>query len=158
VTGLVARVSERLTDRGLRLTTAESCTGGLMAARLTDPPGASRFLAAGLVTYSDGAKIRVLGVRPETLAAYGAVSEPVVREMVTGARTAGESEAAIAITGVAGPGGGSADKPVGTVWLAASVLDRIVVERHHFPGDRVAVREAAVRAALKLLDRMLEST
>jgi nicotinamide-nucleotide amidase len=158
VTGLVERVSERLTDRGLRLTTAESCTGGMVAARLTDPAGASRFLSAGLVTYSDGAKTRVLGVRPETLAAYGAVSEPVVREMLTGARAAGESEAAVAITGVAGPGGGSADKPVGTVWVAASVLDRIAVERHHFPGDRAAVREASVRAALELLDRILEST
>jgi PncC family amidohydrolase len=158
MTGLVERVSERLADLGLRLTTAESCTGGLVAARLTDPPGASRILAAGLVTYSDSAKMRVLGVRPETLAAYGAVSEPVVREMVSGARAAGESEAAVAITGVAGPGGGSADKPVGTVWVAASVLDRIAVEEHHIQGDRAAVRESSVRLALELLDRMLEAT
>jgi nicotinamide-nucleotide amidase len=156
MTDLVAKVGERLADRGLRLTTAESCTGGMVAARLTDPAGASRFLAAGLVTYSDDAKIRVLGVKPETLAAHGAVSEPVVREMVAGARTAGASQAAIAITGVAGPGGGSAEKPVGTVWLAASVLDTVAVEEHHFPGDRARVREASVRAALELLDRVLE--
>jgi nicotinamide-nucleotide amidase len=156
MTDLVTRVGERLADRGLRLTTAESCTGGLVAARLTDPAGASRFLAAGLVTYSDDAKIRVLGVKPETLAAHGAVSEPVVREMVAGARSVGASQAAIAITGVAGPGGGSADKPVGTVWLAASVLDAVAVEGHHFTGDRARVREASVRAALELLDRLLE--
>jgi nicotinamide-nucleotide amidase len=156
MTDLVTRVGERLAARGLRLTTAESCTGGMVAARLTDPAGASRFLAAGLVTYSDDAKIRVLGVKPETLAAHGAVSEPVVREMVAGARMVGASQAAIAITGVAGPGGGSAEKPVGTVWLAASVLDTVAVEAHHFPGDRARVREASVRATLELLDRVLE--
>lgn len=156
MSGLVERVSDRLADLRFGLTLAESCSGGLLAARLTDVPGASRFLVAGLVTYSDTSKIRVLGVPPEAVAAYGAVSEQVVRAMVAGARTVGESEAAVAVTGIAGPDGGTADKPVGTVWLAVSVLDRTDARVHRFEGSRAEVREAAVHAALEMLDGMLE--
>jgi PncC family amidohydrolase len=156
VSALVERVSDRLADLRFNLTVAESCSGGLLAATLTDFPGASRFLVAGFVTYSDTAKIRVLGVPPETLAAYGAVSEQAVRAMVAGARTVGESEVGVAVTGIAGPGGGTPDKPVGTVWVAVSVQDRTEARLHRFEGSRAAVREAAVRAALDMLDGMLE--
>lgn len=155
MTGLVERVGTRLVERGLQLAVAESCTGGLLAARLTDLPGASRFLAAGVVTYSDQAKVRLLGVLPETLAAYGAVSEQVVLEMVDGARGGAAVDAALAITGVAGPAGGTPEKPVGTVWIAASLGDRTTAELHRFHGGRSEVREQSVRAALELLERWL---
>lgn len=153
MTERLARVSDLLVERGLRLATAESCTGGLVAARFTERPGASRFLEAGIVAYSYPAKERLLGVRPDTLARHGAVSEAVAREMVAGARA--HAEAAVAITGVAGPGGGTPDKPVGTVWVAASVTGSTRVRRHHFDGDRTAVREASADAALALLETLL---
>jgi PncC family amidohydrolase len=158
VTDLMERVVERLVARGLRLATAESCTGGLLTARLTDPPGASRFLAGGAVSYADEAKVRLLGVRPETLAAYGAVSEQVAREMAEGASAALGAEVGVAITGVAGPGGGTAEKPVGTVWIAATLEGATRAERHHFGGDRAMVRERSVQAALELLDSLLTET
>jgi PncC family amidohydrolase len=153
----VERVSERLARLGLRLAVAESCTGGLLTARLTDRPGASRFLVAGLATYSDEAKTALLGVRPESIVTHGAVSEAVVTEMVDGARRAAGTEVAVAITGVAGPDGGTPTKPVGTVWIAAAVGPRCRAERHRFPGDRAEVRDRSVEAALDLLDRLLAS-
>jgi nicotinamide-nucleotide amidase len=154
---LAARVGERLTALGLRLALAESCTGGMLAARFTDGPGASRYLTAGLVTYSDAIKTRVLGVAPDTLASHGAVSEQVARQMLQGALREGEADAGVAITGVAGPGGGTPAKPVGTVWIAAAVGEASRAELYRFDGDRAAVREAAVTAALELLDEMLSA-
>jgi len=148
-------VRERLEARRLLLVTAESCTGGMLAARLTDAPGASGFLAGGVVAYADDAKVRLLGVRPETLAAYGAVSEPVALAMARGALTASGADVAIAITGVAGPGGGTAEKPVGTVWIAAVIGERYEARHHRFAGDRASIREASVDAALAMLERML---
>lgn len=156
MTDPIDRVAGRLVDRGLRLAVAESCTGGLLAARLTDRPGASRFLVGGVVTYSDDAKTRLLDVRPATLAAYGAVSRQVAVEMVDGVRRALDAEAGVSITGVAGPDGGTAEKPVGTVWIAAAVEDRHAAERYHFDGDRGAVRTQSAQAAMTLLDRLLE--
>lgn len=154
MTGLVERVSEALAGRGLRLVLAESCTGGLLAATLTDRPGASRFLESSFVTYSDEAKASLLGVDRGVLREHGAVSEPVARAMVEGALRHGD--AAVAITGIAGPEGGTAGKPVGTVWIAASVPgEGITAEVHHFDGDRGAVRRASVEAALALLDTRL---
>lgn len=158
MTDPVGAVSEALARRGLHLAVAESCTGGLVAARLTDRPGASRFLEAGFVTYSDAAKESLLGVAPETLAAHGAVSEAVARAMIQGARVRTGAEAAIAITGVAGPGGGTADKPVGTVWIGAALNETVQIRRFHFEGDRGAVRDASVSTALELLHRILEET
>lgn len=149
-----ARVSELLAGRGLRLATAESCTGGLVAAGFTARPGASRFFEVGLVTYSDSAKQTLLGVRPTTLAAHGAVSEAVALEMVTGALSA--ADIAVAVTGVAGPEGGTEGKPVGTVWIAAGTASQREARRYHFDGDRTAVRGASVRAALDLLETLLE--
>ena len=151
----VAEVAEALAAAGLRLALAESCTGGLVAARLTERPGASRFLEAGLVTYSDAAKQSLLGVRNETLAAHGAVSEPVAREMLRGARTRTGADAALSITGVAGPDGGTPEKPVGTVWIGAAVGSVERVRRFRFDGDRAGIRAASADAALELLHEML---
>lgn len=154
MSGAVERVGEMLARRGLRIATAESCTGGMVAARLTDRPGASRFFELGLITYSDAAKQELLGVRAATLAAYGAVSESVAGEMLDGALR--HADAALAVTGVAGPGGGSPEKPVGTVWIAAGVVQRREARRFHFEGDRARIREASVTAALELIEWLLK--
>ena len=153
---LAVRVGERLSRRGLRLALAESCTGGLLGARLTEEGGASRFLSAGLITYSNRAKVDLLGVAETLLAEHGAVSEPVARAMAEGARQRTGADAALAVTGIAGPDGGTAEKPVGTVWIAASLGERAVTRRFAFEGGRSAVREASVREALTLLDSLLE--
>lgn len=154
MTGPIARVGERLAARRLRLVTAESCTGGMLAARLTDAPGASRFLVGGVVAYDDAVKTRLLGVRPETLAAHGAVSEEVAREMARGAIEASGADIAVAITGVAGPDGGTPAKPVGTVWIAVGTRDGCEAWHHRFAGGRAAIREESVAAALAVLDRL----
>lgn len=154
MSGTVERVSELLVARQLHLALAESCTGGLLAARFTDLPGASRFFEVGLVTYSDAAKQELLGVREGTLRTHGAVSEAVADEMMEGALR--RADAAVAITGIAGPGGGTADKPVGTVWIAAGAGAERDTRRFHFQGDRDRVRQAAVAAALELLESVLE--
>ncbi|MEJ2503098.1 MAG: CinA family protein [Gemmatimonadota bacterium] len=146
-------MSETLADRGLRLVLAESCSGGLLAAAFTDRPGASRFLDSSVITYSDEAKQRLLGVQPRTLALHGAVSEPVVRAMAGGALRHGD--VAVAVTGIAGPDGGTPEKPVGTVWIAAALPDGVTARRYQFEGDRGAVRRASVDAAIALLDSVL---
>ena len=149
----VERVSEELARRSLTLVTAESCTGGLLAALFTDRAGASRFFENGFITYSDGSKERLLDVDRESLAAHGAVSEVVAREMVTGALHHGD--VAVAITGIAGPGGGSEQKPVGTVWVALGTRDGTEARKYVFPGDRGAVRTASVEAAVEMLETWL---
>ena len=154
--GLPGRVGERLARRGLTLATAESCTGGLVSARLTDAEGASRFLLAGLTTYSNTAKVDLLGVPADLIAAEGAVSEGVARAMAAGAREATGADATVAVTGIAGPGGGSPEKPVGTVWIAATLGGRAEARRFNFQGGRAAIREASVTAALEMLDSLLE--
>jgi nicotinamide-nucleotide amidase len=134
---------------GLRLALAESCTGGWMAKVVTDLAGSSAWLDRGFVTYSNAAKQEMLGVRAETLAAHGAVSEAVVAEMAAGALGRSNAQVAVAISGVAGPGGGSPEKPVGTVCLAwAWPEGRIETRRFHFEGDRDAVRRCSVQAAI----------
>ncbi|HVE86049.1 MAG TPA: nicotinamide-nucleotide amidohydrolase family protein [Myxococcales bacterium] len=137
---------------GARACTAESCTGGLVAAALTAIPGSSDVVDRGFVTYSNDAKEELLGVPAELLAAHGAVSEPVARAMAEGALRRSRAQVAVAITGIAGPGGGTPDKPVGLVYLALAVAGRpTTAERLQLPGDRDAVREATARRALELL-------
>lgn len=155
MTGLVERVGNGLVSRRLRLAVAESCTGGLVTALLTDSPGASRFLEAGLVTYSDEAKESVLGVDAGSLATHGAVSQTVAHAMLEGARRRTGARAAIAITGIAGPEGGSPEKPVGTVWIGVAVDEAVRVRRFQFDGDRRRIREESVRAALEMLVGLL---
>ncbi len=139
--------------RGWRLATAESCTGGLVAACLTEHAGASHVVDRGWVTYANEAKVALLGVAPATLAAEGAVSEATAREMAAGARARAGCDLAIAVTGIAGPGGATATKPVGLVHLAVATDLGALHERHVFHGDRSAVRLASVAAALRLAIR-----
>jgi nicotinamide-nucleotide amidase len=144
--------------RRLRLATAESCTGGLIAGCLTEVAGSSAVVDRGYVVYDDRAKIEMLGVAEATLAAHGAVSEAVAREMAEGALGRSGCALVVAVTGVAGPGGGSAEKPVGLVHLAAVLRGGGVRHRRQvFPGDRAAVRLATVQAALALALESVET-
>ena len=137
---------------GLRRATAESCTGGLVAALLTEVAGSSDVVERGFVTYSNEAKIEMLGVSQETLTAHGAVSRETAEEMALGALTHSRAHVAVSVTGIAGPGGATATKPVGLVHLAAARDGRVLQAVHDvFPGDRGAVRLAALRQALSLL-------
>jgi len=140
----------------LRLATAESCTGGLIAACLTEIAGSSDVFECGFVTYSNDAKIEALGVPADLLHKHGAVSAHVARAMAEGALQHSHADVAVAVTGVAGPGGGTPTKPVGLVYLAALRRAREpIVERHHFHGDRSAIRLASVEAAFVLLRQQL---
>lgn len=142
--------------RGYRLATAESCTGGLIAGALTAVAGSSDVVERGFVTYTNESKTDMLGVPAALIAAHGAVSEPVARAMAEGALVRSPADLAVAVTGIAGPGGGSPEKPVGLVHLAAARRGAPTLHaRHVFPGDRAAVREATVEAALRLIDRSI---
>jgi len=148
-------VARLLREQRLTLALAESCTGGLLAARLTDVPGASAYLERGFVTYSNRAKVEELGVLAELIEAHGAVSEPVARAMAAGARERAGSAVGVGITGIAGPDGGSPEKPVGLVFIALEGALGSHVRRVHFPGGRDRVRRQASQAALELLRRAL---
>lgn len=153
LTEAAAAVLEACRSRGLMVATAESCTGGLIAAALTEIAGSSDVLDRGFVTYSNAAKSEMLGVPPELVEANGAVSGPVAAAMATGALQRSGAALAIAVTGVAGPGGGTASKPVGTVWFGLAIRGGpATTERHVFPGDRSAVRQATVAHALSMLE------
>lgn len=151
----VLRLADLLRERGWKLATAESCTGGMIAAACTDLAGSSDWFERGFVTYSNEAKSELLGVDPALIAAQGAVSEVVARAMAFGAIRHSHAQASIAVTGVAGPAGGSKDKPVGTVWFGFQVDGLLTSETRRFPGDRAAVREATVRHALNRLLALL---
>ena len=150
-----AQLATLLLSRGLKLATAESCTGGLIAAACTDLGGSSAWFERGMVTYSNQAKTSMLGVAPALIERHGAVSEAVVRAMAQGALTHSLAQVSIAVTGVAGPTGGSAEKPVGTVWFGWSVAGQVVSEMRGFAGDRAAIRTATVDHALTRLVALL---
>jgi len=152
---LTAQVAEQLLSKKLLLATAESCTGGLIAAACTDLAGSSVWFERGFVSYSNAAKTELLGVPANLIERHGAVSEPVVRAMVEGALRHSRAQVAVAVTGVAGPGGGSPDKPVGTVWFGWATPDGLVTDKRCFDGDRQQVREATVRHALLRLKQLL---
>jgi nicotinamide-nucleotide amidase len=154
-TALVAR----LVEKGLTITTAESCTGGWIAKAITDVAGSSACFGYGIVSYSDDAKMRLLNVADALLTEHGAVSEPVVRAMAGGALRLTDADVAVAVSGIAGPGGGTADKPVGTVWLAFSLLSQegpaTETECVRFEGERVDVRlQTVIHALTGLLERL----
>ena len=151
VDALCGELASELVDRGWKMVTAESCTGGLIAASCTDVAGSSTWFERGFVTYSNEAKTELLQVDPAAIAAHGAVSEVVARAMAFGALRHSHAQASVAVTGIAGPGGGSAVKPVGTVWFGFSVGGRLSSEMLRFDGDRQAVREATVRHGLARL-------
>jgi nicotinamide-nucleotide amidase len=148
-------VAGLLQERGLTLAVGESCTGGLLAARLTDVPGASRFFERGFVTYSNKAKTELLGVEPALIDSVGAVSEEVARAMAAGARRASGAHVGVGITGIAGPDGGSPEKPVGLVFVAIDGAAGTRVRRAQFPGERDRVRHQASQLALEMLRRGL---
>lgn len=155
VHALCAQLAERLQERGWMLATAESCTGGMIAAACTDLSGSSNWFERGFVTYSNAAKTELLGVDERLVAQHGAVSEVVARAMAFGAVRHSRAQVGVAVTGVAGPTGGSADKPVGTVWFGFQVDGRLTSETRRFDGDRAAVRTATVRHALERLLQLM---
>jgi nicotinamide-nucleotide amidase len=152
---LSERVGQKLRGVGRRLATAESCTGGWVAKACTDVAGSSQWLECGFVTYSNAAKVRDIGVSERTLVDHGAVSEPTVREMAAGALRVSGADVAVAISGIAGPDGGTPTKPVGTVWFGlawkrgADVV--VTAERQLFGGDRELVRRCSVKRALEMV-------
>jgi len=155
---LAARVGQKLRAAERRVVTAESCTGGWVAKALTDVPGSSQWFECGYVTYSNAAKMRDLGVAAATLESFGAVSEQTVREMAEGALRVSGAQVALAVTGIAGPDGGTEDKPVGTVWFcgaarAGPAID-IIAELERFDGDRLTIRSRAAQHALRLILRL----
>lgn len=153
------QLADELLKAGLTVVTAESCTGGWVAKVLTDKAGSSAYVIGGLVTYSNEAKQKLLSVTDASLDNQGAVSEPVVREMVAGALATTGASVAVAISGVAGPGGGSEEKPVGTVWFAwGSGTESTEAVVQHFSGDRDQVRRQAVLYALQGVRQFLKQT
>lgn len=154
-------VGREFRSAGWRIVTAESCTAGWIAKVLTDVPGSSRWFDSGYIVYSNAAKLRDVGVSAQTLAEHGAVSEATVREMANGALRASGAEMAIAVSGIAGPAGGTPEKPVGAVWFAAATPrargPATLCEFRHFGGGRDQVRRQSVDHALRLALRLLEA-
>lgn len=146
---------ETLIERNLTLATAESCTGGMLAARITATPGISAIYGYGLITYSNEAKMRLLNVPPRILAEHGAVSRETAAAMASGLQELAQSSLTLAITGIAGPGGGSLGKPVGLVYIALAHATGILVHQYHFGGDRQQIREQTCDAALAMLAEAL---
>lgn len=155
---LVSQLADALCARQWMVATAESCTGGMIAAACTDLAGSSSWFERGFVTYSNHAKAESLGVDGELLKTHGAVSEQAARAMAFGAVRHSQAQVSLAVTGVAGPGGGSPDKPVGTVWFGFSVHGLLTSELRHFDGDRAAVRAATRLHALQRLLQLVAAT
>lgn len=145
------KIERILRHRGMSVTTAESCTGGLIAGTLINADGISESLKEGYITYSNEAKVKLLGVKEETLQKFGAVSRETATEMAEGAAHVAGADAAIAATGIAGPGGGTQEKPVGLVYIGCTVQGQTVVKRCFFSGDRNEIRHKAVKEALDIL-------
>jgi nicotinamide-nucleotide amidase len=158
IPALVEQLADALKAREQMMATAESCTGGLIAGACTELSGSSDWFERGFVTYSNAAKSELLGVPAALIEAHGAVSEPVVRAMATGAVVNAHAHWSVAVTGIAGPTGGSADKPVGSVWFGWATPQGVFTEHQRFDGDRRAVRQATVAHALGgLLQRIRAS-
>lgn len=152
---LEERVAALLLEKHYTVTTAESCTGGLLAGRIINVSGVSQAYKEGYITYSNEAKEKLVGVSKDTLSQYGAVSEQTASEMALGAARAAGAELALSTTGVAGPEGGTQEKPVGLVYIGCSLNGAVTVERHVFAGERSQVRAMSVEAALLLAERVL---
>lgn len=145
------QIGQRLVQKHWQITTAESCTGGLIASALTEVPGSSLWFEQGIVSYSNAVKMRLLHVKEATLEQYGAVSEEVAKEMALGAKALTQAQIALSVTGIAGPGGGTKDKPVGTVCFAFALDDNLLSMTQYFDGDRQAIRLSSVQFALDTL-------
>lgn len=154
---LAAELGQSLYKAKRTLATAESCTGGGLGFFITDIPGCSAWYERGFITYSNEAKIEQLGVNPTTLAAHGAVSEATAREMAEGGLAHSRADLCLSITGIAGPDGGTPDKPVGTVWMGVAEKNKTTLTHHSvFTGDRQAIRDAAIAKALTLLLKIVQ--
>ncbi len=158
IPSLVEQLARELKARGLMMATAESCTGGLIAGACTEVSGSSDWFERGFVSYSNAAKHELLGVPEALIEQHGAVSEPVARAMAAGAVAHAHAQCSVAVTGVAGPTGGSAEKPVGTVWFGWATPAGVFSEHRRFDGDRSAVRQATVQHALAGLLQRLPNT
>jgi nicotinamide-nucleotide amidase len=152
---LEEQVGKLLLEKGLTLGTAESCTGGMIASRLTDIPGSSDYFKGGIVSYTNEVKNKVLGVSQEILNTFGAVSRETAEAMALGAREKINADLGLSVTGVAGPGGGTAEKPRGLVYIALAAADKVICREHHFAGSRAAVRQGTVNSSLNLLRQHL---
>jgi nicotinamide-nucleotide amidase len=152
---LAELVLQRARSQGLRLAVAESCTGGLLGARLTEIPGSSEVFVGGVIAYDNDLKVELLDVPPSMLAEHGAVSEPVARAMAHAAADRFGVSAALSVTGIAGPGGGTPAKPVGTVWFGCALHGSVETRRVLFAGTRYEIRARAAQAALMMLHRRL---
>lgn len=155
---LAASCVSRLKRRGLAVATAESCTGGLLASSLVEVPGVSEVFQEGYITYSNKAKRRLLNVSKSTLKKYGAVSRQTAREMAIGAVFEANADLSLSVTGIAGPEGGTEQKPVGLVFIGCYMDDRVTVEEHHFEGERNHIRVQAVQSALRLLEKTVSES
>ena len=153
---LAKKVAHLLKERNMKVATAESCTGGLIGHTITNIPGSSEYYEGGVISYSNALKMNLLGVKEETLAKYGAVSGQTAHEMADGIRKKASVDIGIATTGIAGPGGGTPEKPVGLVYIAISSEKETKVEKHLFHGNRWGNKESTCKAALNLLLNYLE--
>jgi len=154
--GVERAIGRLLLKRKMTLAVAESCTGGLIGDRITNVPGSSRYFVGGVVAYSNKVKTTILGVERRTLQKWGAVSEQTASEMATGVCRRFRAQVGLAVSGIAGPGGGSRAKPVGLVYVGVKIGSRIIVGRHRFRGGRRAVKEQSAEAALQLCRQALE--
>ncbi len=155
---LEIQVGNKLREKGLKLATAESCTGGLIASRITDIPGSSDYFLGGVVSYAYEAKVALLGVSWDTLHAYGAVSRETVLEMARGARKILDADIAVSVSGIAGPAGGLPNKPVGTTWIGLSTRDGEWARVFRFAGDRLQNKSSSADAALQMLIDYLDGS
>ena len=153
---MLEKIAKLLKEKGYTISTAESCTGGLIGHMLTNVPGSSEYYKGGIISYSNEAKICLLGVRHDTLSKYGAVSEQVAYEMADGIKRKLDTNLAIATTGIAGPGGGSEEKPVGLVYIALANPYSIEVKEFRFEGERLENKENFAKSALNMLLKFLE--
>jgi PncC family amidohydrolase len=153
---LEVRLGELLRQRGLRLAVAESCTGGLIGHRITNVPGSSTYFIGGVISYANEAKVRLLGVHWGTLEEFGAVSQETVLEMARGVRNILATDVGLAVSGIAGPGGGTPEKPVGTTWIGLSAPGKEQAWLHHLQGNRLQIKEAATERALGHLVEYLD--
>ena len=144
-------IIRKLIEKGISIATAESCTGGKISATITDVPGSSSIFGYGMVTYSNEAKMKILGVKEETLKRVGAVSEETAYEMAEGLKKLSEADVAVSVTGIAGPGGGSELKPVGLVYMGLAYKDKVYVKKNQFCGDRDEIRSQTVAEAFRLV-------
>jgi len=152
---LARTIAKKLTSKHQTLTTAESCTGGLISHTLTNIPGSSKFYKGGVVAYANDSKVRFLGVSPGLIRKYGAVSAQVARAMAVGVRKKTKADFSVAVTGIAGPSGGTRTKPVGLVFIAAATLRQTPIKRYIFKGTRLQVKTQAAEAALGLLLKLI---